>query len=483
MTRADPASSAPGAACVAPASPTDHAEGGLWSRRDVIALPAVAAGAAVLGSSAARAQDTTASTTRLALLIGNRDYPNPHDLPPVHKNIRDLTGALERRGFSVTSVVDLDPTALKAAIQSFSRAVAQSPPDATIIFYFTGHGMQVDAENLMLGARIAPDARENVLLGSSLHLRRDVIDLLPRRATGLTIAVIDACRSSLRSALQASDGLNQVEAPLGCMIVFSTGAGKPAIAPAVETQNTFYTGSLVRLLGSAADELSFSDLFRLVKIDVQQTMLNHPLQMIRQVAQFPFIAENTKVRFRLSPKPVEETAVAVVPPQVNAAEERALWGELEASQWPADVVRLADDYLQRYPTSKVVGSVEVAREGAGEAVRALRGNEVRLYKSAFTAKITQAAWVAEWRKAARGDKDAAARIARAYQRGEGEIPVDPNRYEGWLQYAAALGNGIASYELAVYYRRQGQPSPAAQYESRSKELGYTPPPTLDNVRK
>jgi hypothetical protein len=59
----------------------------------------------------------------------------------------------------------------------------------------------------------------------------------------------------------------------------------------------------------------------------------------------------------------------------------------------------------------------------------------------------------------------------------------PNRYEGWLQYAAALGNGIASYELAVYYRRQGQPTPAAQYETRARDLGYRPPTSLDNQRK
>ena len=48
------------------------------------------------------------------------------------------------------------------------------------------------------------------------------------------------------------------------------------------------------------------------------------------------------------------------------------------------------------------------------------------------------------RKAARGDKDAAARIGRAYLRGEGEIQADPNRYEGWMQYAAALGNGMSA---------------------------------------
>jgi TPR repeat protein len=86
-------------------------------------------------------------------------------------------------------------------------------------------------------------------------------------------------------------------------------------------------------------------------------------------------------------------------------------------------------------------------------------------------------------KAARGDKDAAMRIARANLTGEAGMAIDANRYEGWMQYASALGNGIACYELAVYYRRQGQPVPAAQYESRARELGYTPPPTLDNVRK
>jgi TPR repeat protein len=185
------------------------------------------------------------------------------------------------------------------------------------------------------------------------------------------------------------------------------------------------------------------------------------------------------VRFRLSPKPEFEAPA----PQVNAAEEANAWRELEANMWPADVLEMAEEYIQRYPSSTRIGSVQVSREGANAAVRALRSNEVRLYRSAFQPKTSQANWLAEWRKAARGDKDAAARIGRAYRRGDGDIGVDNNRYEGWMQYAAALGNGIACYELAVWYRRQGQPVPAAQYEARSRELGYTPPPTLDHYRK
>lgn len=451
-------------------------------RRALCALPLAAAVGAALGAAPARAADGGGSQ-RLALVIGNREYPSPHDLPPVHKNVRDLRVALEQRGFDVTSAIDQRPPELKPLIQAFAKRAAAAPPDSTVLFYFTGHGMQVDAENLMLGAGVAPDARENVLLGASLQLRTDVMDLLPKRESGITIAVIDACRSSLRATLGATDGLNQVEAPIGTMIVFSTGAGKPAIAPSVETANTFYTGSLIKVMKSASDETSFSDLFRLVKLDVQQTMLNHPLAVIRQVAQFPFIAENTKVRFRLAPRPAEEAPVPVVPAN-DAAEERALWVELEDSIWPADVVRLAEEYLRRYPQSKVAGSAQVAREGGADGMAALRRSDVRLYRAAFQPKLGPSSpWLQEWRKAARGDKDAASRIGRAYQRGDAEIQPDNNRYEGWMQYAAALGNGIASYELAVHYRRQGQPQPASQFEARSKELGYTPPSTLDNVRK
>jgi len=79
----------------------------------------------------------------------------------------------------------------------------------------------------------------------------------------------------------------------------------------------------------------------------------------------------------------------------------------------------------------------------------------------------------------------AARLGRWYSRQSGGYGGnnDSSRYEGWMQYASALGNGIASYDLALYYRRVDQPLLAAQYEGRARQLGYTPPPSLDNSRK
>jgi hypothetical protein len=455
---------------------------------------------------------------RLALLLGNRDYPEGEDLPPIHKNVRDLGSALKARGFSVSEGLDLSLGQARQAMAAFAAQVRAAPPQATAFFYYSGHGAQVDAENLLVSARLNPKSSAAVLANNSLAFTTDVVGQLPQRPRGLTIAVIDACRTSLREVARG-EGLNQVEAPPGALIAFATGAGRPAIAPADDTRNTFYTASLVKLLAQSSGEISFSDLFRLVKLDVQQTMLNHPVALLRQFAQFPFIAENTQVNRRLAPRvPAVAAAVtqaatapegsAAAPPRFANTSEADDWSRVQAAVWPADVVRAASDYLARHPTSQLAGSAVVAREGAAEAAQILARSDVRLFRSAFQPPAPPAAAAPpspgavdsygypvvasppaapaappppDVVKAGRGDKDAAARVARSWGRQSGRWNV--GRYEGWMQYAAALGNGIASYELALHYRRADQPLLAAQFEDRARELGYTPPPSLDNSRK
>jgi hypothetical protein len=347
-----------------------------------------------------------------------------------------------------------------------------------VFFYFSGHGAQVDAENVLVSARLSPKARPDTLMRGSMTLTREVLGLLPHRPEGLTIAVIDACRTSIRD-LARGEGLNQVEAPPGCLIAFATGAGKPAIAPADDTRNTFYTASLVKLLAQSSDEITFSDMFRLVKYDVQDTMRNHPVLLLRQFAQEPFIAENTKVLRRLAPEPAAHAETAAPTTRFASRDEAADWSQLEAAFWPGDVARLAEDFLTNHGRSRLAGSAQVAREGAREAAVILRRNDVKLFRSAFQPGGVTAA--DELLKAGRGDKDAAARLGRVH--GRSSTLLDMGRYEGWMQYAAALGNGIASYELALHYRRVEQPLLAAQFETRARELGYTPPPSLDNSRK
>ena len=122
-------------------------------------------------------------------------------------------------------------------------------------------------------------------------------------------------------------------------------------------------------------------------------------------------------------------------------------------------------------------------ERARNTRRLLERSDIRLYRGDFVARGASPTLYDDVRKAALADKEAAARVARLYRDGEGGIAANVDRYVGWMQYAAALGNAEASYELAVYYRKASLPALAAPYEARAEELGFKAPPALDHVRK
>ena len=160
--------------------------------------------------------------------------------------------------------------------------------------------------------------------------------------------------------------------------------------------------------------------------------------------------------------------------------EPALAQELLDARWPADIVAVGERYVAAYPQGPYAATARIELERARNTRRLLERSDIRLYRGDFLARGASPTLYDDVRKAALADKEAAARMARLYREGENE---NPGRYVGWLQYAAALGNAPASYELAVHYRKSDQPALAAPYEARAEELGFQPPPTLDNVRK
>jgi TPR repeat protein len=172
-------------------------------------------------------------------------------------------------------------------------------------------------------------------------------------------------------------------------------------------------------------------------------------------------------------------ALAASPPPP----EPALRQELQDARWPADIVAVAERYLASYPQGPLASEARADLERARNTKRLLERSDIRLYRGDFLVRGATVALQDDVRKAAVADKEAAGRMARVYRDGEGGIEASSSRYVGWLQYSAALGNAPASYELAVYYRKADQPALAAPYEARAEELGFKPPPSLDNVRK
>jgi hypothetical protein len=162
--------------------------------------------------------------------------------------------------------------------------------------------------------------------------------------------------------------------------------------------------------------------------------------------------------------------------------EPALRATLASALWPADIVRLADQYTQRYPNGPAVADAADWRARATQAQRVLARSDVRLHRTAFQPEGADEDLAADLRLAALGDREAAVRMARRAQRMADDSAAS-HRYVGWLQYASQLGDQNASYELALFFRRDAQPMLASKYEHLALNLGYQPPAALDNIRK
>lgn len=162
-----------------------------------------------------------------------------------------------------------------------------------------------------------------------------------------------------------------------------------------------------------------------------------------------------------------------------AADAPTLRAAFEAALWPADIVRAADAYLSAYPGAPDAAEIAAQRAQAAEVMQLLRARDVFVYRSNFT--LPDAALQRELRQAALGDRAAAVKLAlasRAYDEAHGT-----RRYVGWMQLASLLRDAQASYELALYFRRSGQPVMASRYEAVALALGHEPLPALDNIRK
>lgn len=147
--------------------------------------------------------------------------------------------------------------------------------------------------------------------------------------------------------------------------------------------------------------------------------------------------------------------------------------------WPADMVRLADDYLRRHAQQDWAADAALIQQRAQRAAAALRRNDVQLFRSAFVQRSEEGQSAEDLRRAALGDPVAAVRRAHQVRQVEGAS----KQHVGWLQFAAALGSEQAAYELALHFRRAAQPMMASVYETRAIELGYVPLPALDHSRK
>lgn len=141
---------------------------------------------------------------RLALLIGNQDYPA--DVGALNRPLEDvaiLADALEAAGFEVTIAQDQTRDAMFDAVFAFADALSAAGPGATGFFYYAGHGAAgPDGANYIIpaGASVS-SARHLISRGVEVDaLIAQLSDALPEGGeTGPALFfVFDACRNTLR---------------------------------------------------------------------------------------------------------------------------------------------------------------------------------------------------------------------------------------------------------------------------------------------
>ena len=126
---------------------------------------------------------------RVALVVGNSTYAHIGRLPNPDSDAVDMSAALRRLGFEVTTELDADRVELTEALRAFTRQSAGA--DVSLVFY-AGHGIEMDGVNYL----VPVDAR----LERDVDVRFETVTvddlLVSTSGASLRLVILDACRNN-----------------------------------------------------------------------------------------------------------------------------------------------------------------------------------------------------------------------------------------------------------------------------------------------
>ncbi len=210
------------------------------------------------------AQQTITPTgyPRYALVIGNSHYQQSPLKNPVN-DAKDMAHALKQVGFEVLLKLDANQQDMEEAIDRFARQLTSG---SVALFYFAGHGVQVNGENYLIpvGADIA---RQSDVRYKAVNTGQ-VLNAMGDSNNNLNIIILDACRNNPlpRSYRSAARGLARMEGPKGTIFGFATSPG--SVAADGERNNGLYTEQLLKHIQTPG--LSIEQVFKRVLHGVDQ---------------------------------------------------------------------------------------------------------------------------------------------------------------------------------------------------------------------
>ncbi len=185
-----------------------------------------------------------ANGKRMALVIGNASYASAAKLNNTINDANSMEKVLKDLGFEVIKILDGTYEQMKNSIYTFGDQIHDVDVS---LFYYAGHGLEVDGTNYL----VPIDAN----ISSAVDVKIKTIPMTGVLRTmeltndeGLNMIILDACRNNPFPTGRRSggSGLARVQAPSGTLIAYATDPG--SVASDGDTDNGLYTGELVKQL-------------------------------------------------------------------------------------------------------------------------------------------------------------------------------------------------------------------------------------------
>ncbi len=216
---------------------------------------------------------------RIALVIGNSSYTKSPLLNPVN-DAAAMRNTLERLGFEVHLGLDLNRLELLRLIDRFGSRLT---PDSTGLVFYSGHGLQVNGENLLLPIELEVQSLDNLVsLQEKGRVLRDIsvslqviLKKLAEAGNLQNIVIVDACRDNPIPGLSEEfQGFAEMSAPPRTYVAYATSPGKIAW-DGLDGDNGIFTRSLLRHIGIA--NIDIHELFQAVRKDVANKTGNYQI--------------------------------------------------------------------------------------------------------------------------------------------------------------------------------------------------------------
>jgi len=199
---------------------------------------------------------------KTALVIGNSTYISSPLKNPAN-DAKAMAKALRELGFTVDERTNLNQNEMKLSIESFGKAIKQG---GVGLFFYAGHGMQVDGRNYLIpvDADIQGEAEVDIKAVDA----GAVLAKMDMAQNVMNIVILDACRNNpfARSYRAANPGLASMNAPSGTLIAYATAPG--SVASDGTGANGLYTQEVVKAIKKPG--LKIEDAFKQVRSSVKQ---------------------------------------------------------------------------------------------------------------------------------------------------------------------------------------------------------------------